>query len=219
MATCVYQSNIYLYSNEEDTTRFSNGIRVNLISPIPNPRHSMLTIKVEQLEMYLVNTETGFDIGRIPFKLRICMSCPTTSQSPNNYSSVLCQFNFWDNIIQRAGSEVSTVIYKGNEESGIGVEILDPYFQNFSIYFTDEQNQPFEPPYLYYLTLKVQVHRNYQAEQVELLGKLVRGQTKLLEAYNINGFKDKSTSVSTEEQGPDTLYAPNDKQNQGGLIS
>jgi hypothetical protein len=75
------------------------------------------------------------------------------------------------------------------------------------------------PPNKYYLTLKIHVYRNYQAEQVELLGKLVRGQATLLKAYRLQAPVDNSTSIGTEEQGPDILYAPNDQQNQGAIIS
>lgn len=223
MSTLVYNSKLFLFSHEEDTTRFSNGMRVNLISPIPNPRHSMLTIKVESMEMYLSYEEgpnAGFDIDIIPFKLRICVSCPTTSQAPNNYNNVLCQYSFWDSVKARASpSKLSSSIYNGTDDSSAGVEILDPIFQYFSIYFIDEQGRPFNPPSFYYITLKLEVHRNYAAEQVELLGKLLRGQATLLKAYNLKTPTDGSTSISTEEQGPDILYAPNDSLNQGATLT
>lgn len=175
--TTIYTTFIYLDSIDPsiDDGAGAGKLYVKLMEPIPIKRHSSLIVSVHSMDIPVPNSSETF----IPRKIRVKCSTPSTAQSPTGYNNTILQIYSAMQLVSMPG-DFSLVSYRDSYSSGTGVQLLDPYLAYFVIYLTDDQDQPYVPTIPFDIVLKVEVVRNYQAEHLEQLNKVVAGVNLLL---------------------------------------
>lgn len=207
--TTVYTSFIYLDSRDPS---INNGnvltptLHVRLSEAIPVPRHSVVFLSVHSLNIPIANSTSTF----VPIELRVTCGAPSTVQSSNNFMGCLASIQIAQHIAYCPGL-FSTIVYNNQDTTQAGVQLLDPLLNAFSLSLTDGSNKLFLPSFPYNVALRVEVKRNYQAEQVEQLNKLVAGQRLLLYQQHLVNYLDVADKDPIEVD--QDIYQPGDTEN------
>lgn len=205
--TTVHTTFVYLDSADNsinDGSQISYMLGVKLAEPIPIPRHSMLFLTMHALNIPVANTPTTF----LPFEIKVGCATPSNTQSSSDVSGTLLSIPV-SQYIQYCPGVFSAISYRSNDNDGCGVQILDPALNYFQLILTDGLNNPYQPSYHYTITLKFEVKRNYEAEQVELLRQLLWGQRLLLHQQHLVNKIDAGIESSFNEAAQE-LYQPGD---------
>lgn len=204
--TTVYKTFIHLDSIDPDIDDAAGAgvLNVKLIEPVPVIRHSSLFVSVYALNIPVPNQTGVF----VPDTIRIKCSTPTTAQDDSGYNGVLLQLYPAMHMVSIPG-DFSVISYRDAYNTGPGVQLLDPYLAFLRLYLVDGSDNPYVPQRPFDIVLKVEVIRNYQAEILEQINKLVVGQRLLLlKAGLTNPINDSAEEQETDHLAATDIYGP-----------
>lgn len=204
--TTIYTTFVYL--NDIDTTiEDGSGYGkyfVKLLESLPVRRHSSLKVSVHSIDIPIPNKSGSY----FPRKIRVKCSTPSLAQDPKTYNNTLLQLYTGQHFTQLPG-DFSLISFRDSTSSGTAVQVLDGHLQSFDIYLTDSQDNTYIPLLPFDLVLKIEVIRNYEAEHLEQLNKLVSSQNLLLLHNNLtNPLEQTEEQRSETYQTAGDLYGP-----------
>lgn len=207
--TLLYRTFVYLDSVDPDIDDSvgAGRINVNLMNDIPGSVHSSVLVSVHSMDVPVPNTSTDL----IPHKIRVKCSNPTSAQSDSSYNDCLLQMYTAMHCIPLPG-DFSVISYRDVDGTSTPLQLLDNQLSNLALYITDGYDRPYVPPRPFDIVLKVELHRNYLAELLEQINKVVAGQELLLIRQDLqNPLHDTDQERKLTYLAPADIYGPADQ--------
>lgn len=209
MSSLLYRTFVYLDSIDPDIDDAAGAGRLNvrLMKNFPTSVHSSVLVSVHSIDIPVPNDASQF----IPHKIRIKCTSPTAAQSDSAYNDCLLQIYTAMHCIPLPG-DFSVISYRDVDGASTPVQVLDSQLANIALYITDGYDQPYVPPRPFDIVLKLELHRNYQAELLEQINKVVAGQDLLLLQQHLqNPLTDSAQEKKLTYLAPGEIYGPADQ--------
>jgi hypothetical protein len=145
---------------------------------------------------------------KLPEKIRVCTTAPTTARQDKSASNCLLQINVGKYLIFQHGAFSQLIYSLPSDSATTGTLVLDSQIQDLTFYLTDGFENLYVPNNSFDILVKLEVFRNYEAEQLQRLNTLVEGQRLLL--YHTYHTENKLLDQTGVYQGADQLYNPTD---------
>jgi len=203
--TVVYRTFKYVDSIDPQQTLWINGnVNISLMD-LPGVMHSSTYISVHAIDIPIPN-RVGYTVPR---QLKVFCSTPTTAQGEDGYNGVLLQIYPAMHVTSIPGA-FSVISYRDfNCGDSTALQVLDPQFSSLRLTLTDGNDQLFVPEYAFDIILKIELVRNYEAEQLEQLVQLVRKQELSLVQQDLL-LRGKLQAPPTTYATADDIYGPLD---------
>jgi len=202
----VYRTFKYVDSIDPDQTfRKTGNVNISMMD-LPGVMHSSTYISVHSIDIPIPN-RAGY---KIPRQLRVYCSTPTTAQGEDGYNNVLLQIYPAMHVVSIPGA-FSVISYRDlNSGSSTALQVLDPQFSSLRLTLTDGSDNLFVPEFPLDIILKIELIRNYEAEQLEQLVQLVRKQELALVQKDLLLQSKLNRAPPVTYASADDIYGPLD---------